>query len=252
MTARRTLRRSAKLLKAFRLEQSDPDCFYDLIARDAAERVGERVRLSGALVLDVGGGAGYLAKAFRAAGSTCVVVEPDLTELSWRGARPDGAVIGDGYRLPFRSGRADLVLSSNVLEHVQRPYRMLDELARVTRPGGFVWVSFTNWYSPWGGHEISPWHYLGAERALARYRRRYGRSPKNLLGTNLFKVHVGETLRHVGSSPLFEVVDAGPRYHPAFARGVVRVPGLREVVTWNLELLLRRSRVPAEVRAVNP
>lgn len=191
MTTGRTLRRSAKLLKAFRLEQSDPDYFYDLLAGDAASRVGERVPLSGALVLDVGGGAGYLAKAFRAAGSTCFVAEPDLTELSWRGTRPDGAVIGDGYRLPFRSGTADLVLSSNVLEHVQRPYQMLEELARVTRPGGFIWVSFTNWYSPWGGHEISPWHYLGAERALARYRRRYARSPKNLLGTSLFKVHVG-------------------------------------------------------------
>jgi len=245
MSSRRTLRRSVKLLAAFRVEQSDPDHFYGLLAEDAAALVGDRVPLVGALVLDVGGGAGYFAKAFRGRGAHCFVTEPDVAELSWRGEPPDGAVLGDGYRLPFRSGAADLVLSSNVLEHVARPYDMLRELARVTRQGGHVWLSFTNWYSPWGGHEVSPWHYLGAERALARYLRRYGRPPKNVLGTNLFKVHVGPTLAFVRSCPLFEVVEAGPRYHPAFARRVVSVPALREVVTWNLELLLRRSSAPA-------
>jgi SAM-dependent methyltransferase len=241
MSTRRTIRRSVRLLGAFRLEQSDPDHFYGLLADDAAELIGERVPLTGALVLDVGGGAGYLAKAFRERGAHCFVAEPDTTELSWRGPRPDGAVIGDGYALPIRTAAVDLVASSNVLEHVASPHEMLVELARVTRPGGHLWVSFTNWYSPWGGHEVSPWHYVGAERALARYRRRYGRTPKNVLGTNLFKVHVGKTLAFVRSSPLFEVLDVGPRYHPAFARRVVSVPALREVVTWNLELLLRRS-----------
>ena len=245
MSARRTLRRSVELLAAFRLEQTDPDYFYGLLAEDAAATLSCSVKLREALVLDVGGGAGYFAKAFRARGAHCYVVEPDLAELSWRGARPDGAVVADGRRLPFRSAAADLVVSSNVLEHVARPYEMLHELARVTRPAGHIWVSFTNWYSPWGGHEISPWHYFGAARALRRYERRYGRTPKNVLGTSLFKVHVGPTLAFARSSPLFEVVEAGARYHPGFARRVVSVPALREVATWNLELLLRRSAVPA-------
>ena len=80
--------------------------------------------------MDVGGGAGYFMKAFRAAGADCFAAEPDWSELSWRGTAPEGAVLGDGYRLPFRTSSADLVLSSNVLEHVGRPYEMIDELTR--------------------------------------------------------------------------------------------------------------------------
>ena len=89
---------------------------------------------------------------------------------------------------------------------------------------------------------MSPWHYLGAERAERRYERHYGRPTKHHVGTNLYRVHVGPTLRYVRQHPLLEVVEAGPRYHPSFARGVVRLPGVREVLTWNLELLLRRRR----------
>ena len=47
---------------------------------------------------------------------------------------------------------------------------MIDEMVRVTRPGGTVFVSFTPWWSPWGGHETAPWHYLGGEYARRRYR----------------------------------------------------------------------------------
>jgi hypothetical protein len=36
-----------------------------------------------------------------------------------------------------------------------------------------------------------------------------------------------------------EIVDVLPRYHPAPLRWVVRVPALRELVVWNLVLVLR-------------
>jgi len=32
-----------------------------------------------------------------------------------------------------------------------------------------------------------------------------------------------------------------PRYHPRWARGILRVPGLREVATWNLVLVVRKA-----------
>jgi SAM-dependent methyltransferase len=236
----RTIRRSARLLAAFRYEQSDPDRFYDMIAADAVACVSDDVKLEGARVIDVGGGAGYFTKAFRAGGATCFMVEPSLTELSWRGGAPAGAILGDGYGLPFRDGSADLVISSNVLEHVARPYEMIDELGRIARSGGYVWISYTNWYGPWGGHETSPWHLFGGEWAERRFERRKGRPPKNVLGESLFRVHVGKTLRYVESHPTLEVVHAVPRYLPSFARGVLKLPGLREFVTWNLELLMRR------------
>ena len=82
---------------------------------------------------------------------------------------PAGTVIGDGMNLPFRDDSVDLCYSSNVLEHVPRPWDMADEMLRVTRPGGIAFISYTVWYGPWGGHETAPWHYLGGARARRRY-----------------------------------------------------------------------------------
>ena len=133
-----------------------------------------------------------------------------------------------------------MAFSSNVLEHVRSPAALGDELVRVTRPGGLVVLSYTNWLSPWGGHETSPFHYLGGERAVARYTRRYGRPPKNQIGTNLYKVSVVDGLRWARGQRDADVLAARPRYYPEWASPIVRVPLVREVATWNLLLVLRR------------
>jgi SAM-dependent methyltransferase len=240
----RSLRRSSRLLRGFRLEQRDPDAFYDLLSADAVQLLGRAVPLEGALTLDVGGGAGYLTRALRAAGARCVLVDADLGELSWRGPPVEGSVVANAGALPVPSDAVDLVVSSNVLEHVPAPFAVVDEMARVLRPGGHLWLSFTNWYGPWGGHETSPWHYLGGERARRRYVRRAGGDPKNVFGRSLFPLHVGPTLRRLTAHPLLCVVDARPRYLPEVARDLVRIPVLRELLTWNLEVLARKA-VPA-------
>jgi len=255
------LRRSMELVRAFRFEQTDPDHFYRIQAADTIAQVARYLDVRDKLVLDVGGGAGYFTEAFRAAGARCFLVEPEAGieagpwpeptaqmplrerhELSVRAARlaPRAAVAGDGNDQPFADGVADLSFSSNVLEHVADPRRFLDETIRVTRPGGLIYLSFTVWYSPWGGHETAPHHYLGGTHAALWYERRNGRPPKNLYGTSLFACHVGPTLRLVRGHPSVDVVDALPRYYPDWAKAVLRVPAVRELVTWNLLVILRR------------
>ncbi|MFI6581341.1 class I SAM-dependent methyltransferase [Embleya sp. NPDC050493] len=235
-----SLRRSIALLRAFRQERHDPDRCYGLLARDAADQVERHVRVRGRVVVDVGGGNGHFTREFRRRGAHGYLFEPNPRELAPRGTPPRGAVLADGYLLPLADGVADVCFSSNVLEHVADPQTFLSELVRVTRPGGLIYVAFTNWYSPWGGHEWAPWHYLGAERARARYTRRTGRAAKHTLGENLFAVHIGPTLRHVRARPDVVVVSARSRYWPVLPGAVTRVPGLREVLTWNLLLILRR------------
>ena len=93
--------------------------------------------------------------------------------------------------LPVRSAAVDLCYSSNVLEHVPRPWQMGDEMVRVTRPGGFVFLSFTLWYGPWGGHETAPWHYLGGARAARRYAARTGTPPQERLRREPLPRHRG-------------------------------------------------------------
>lgn len=232
-----TLRRSVALLGAFRVEQTDPDRFYGLLARDSVRQVGQYVDLAAKTVLDVGGGPGYFAEAFTTAGATYLAVDADAGEL---GAAPGPrTALGSGTALPVRDGAIDVCYSSNVLEHVREPERMAAEMLRVTRPGGTVFLSYTTWLSPWGGHETAPWHYLGGDYAAARYERRYGKPPKNVYGTSLFPLSAARMLRWAERADA-EVVAKLPRYHPRWARWLVHVPAVREVALWNLLLVLRK------------
>ncbi|MET9898145.1 class I SAM-dependent methyltransferase [Streptomyces sp. NPDC006446] len=234
-----SVRRSLALFRAFLREQDDPAACYALLARDAADQVEAAYgAVEGRIVVDVGGGGGYFTEEFRRRGAHAYLFEPDMRELGPK--PPESAVVADGYLLPLADGVADVCFSSNVLEHVADPQTFLSEMVRVTRPDGLIYVSFTNWLSPWGGHEWAPWHYFGAERARARYRRRTGRPAKHTLGENLFAVHIGTTLRQVRARDDITVVSARSRYWPFLAEAVAKAPGLREFATWNLLLILRR------------
>ena len=234
------LLRSVRLFRLFLAEQTDPEKFYASLAEDAVQQVAEHCDLDGRTVVDVGGGGGWFTAAFRARGAHSYLFEPDRAELNSRTAGPTAAVVADGYWLPVRDSGADVVFSSNVLEHVPDPMGLIEEMIRATRPGGLVYLSYTNWYSPWGGHEMSPWHYLGPRFAERRYVRRYRRQPKHHCGVNLFQVHIGPVLRALRARPDVKIVEARPRYYPRWCRLLVRVPGLREVATWNLMLIMRR------------
>ncbi|WP_326795700.1 class I SAM-dependent methyltransferase [Streptomyces sp. NBC_01808] len=235
-----SIRRSAALFRAFMKEQDDPARAYSLLARDAADQVERITPLKGQLVVDVGGGGGWFTEEFRSRGAEAYLFDCDAGEMAAGSDVTTGAVVADGYLLPLADGVADVAFSSNVLEHVADPETFLSELIRVTKPGGLLYVAFTNWLSPWGGHEQAPWHYLGADRARRRYTRRTGRDPKHTLGENLFPIHIGPTLKAVRARDDVEVVAARSRYWPFLAEAVVRVPGVREFATWNLLLILRR------------
>ena len=238
---RADLRRSVHLFREFRYEQPDPARFYTALAHDSAAHVAQYADLDGALLLDVGGGPGYFRDAFRAAGATYVALDSDVGELSGAGEVGAGTVIGSGMRLPFADGCVNVCYSSNVLEHVPEPWRMAKEMVRVTRPGGLVFISFTTWFGPWGGHETSPWHALGGYRARRRYRAKHGHEPKNKFGESLFAVTVADGLRWARTQELAHVVHVLPRYNPWWTRWLLRVPVVREVVTWNLVLVLRKK-----------
>jgi SAM-dependent methyltransferase len=238
--SRATIGRSVRLFRAFLKEQSDPDFFYRMLAADSVHQLRQFAELNRATMVDVGGGPGYFAIAFRDAGARYFAVDPDLGELSARSTPGPGTVLGSGTALPFRDDAVDVCYSSNVLEHVADPERMVAEMLRVTRPGGIVYVSYTTWLSPWGGHETSPWHYLGGAYAARRFRRVRGRAPKNDYGRTLFPLSAARMLRWARRQPAV-LIRAFPRYHPWWLRWTVHVPGLREIATWNVVLVLRKK-----------
>ncbi len=242
---RATLGRSVRLLAAFRHEQPDPARFYGALAADTAAMVDDLWRShrpgeSRGAVLDVGGGPGYFAAAFAAAGWRYIGVEPDPSEMHAAAtatrAGPGSFVRASGLALPFADDAVDVCLSSNVAEHVAAPWRLGEEMLRVTRPGGLAILSYTVWLGPFGGHETGLWHYLGGTRAADRYARRHGHRPKNDYGSSLFAVSCSSGLRWAESTGA--LLAAFPRYHPRWAWRLTAAPGLREVSVSNLVLVL--------------
>ena len=242
---RATLARALRLLWRFRYEQRHPARFYDALAADTAAMVADLWRaghdepLTGRRLLDVGGGPGYFAAAFDAVGVDYVGVEPDPAEMHGGPTGPAGGALvrASGTALPFADDSVDICLSSNVAEHVSRPWQLGGELLRVTKPGGLVVLSYTVWLGPFGGHETGLAHYLGGARAAARYQRKHGRPPKNRYGSSLFAVSAADGLDWARSTGT--LVGAFPRYHPRWAWWLTSIPVLREFAVSNLVLVLR-------------
>jgi SAM-dependent methyltransferase len=92
-------------------------------------------------VLDVGGGAFVrTAIAERVGFASWTVVEPDAADLPVVDDPRVCTMVGDGCALDLPDASFDTVLSIQVLEHVFEPIRMMQELYRVTKPGGTLVV----------------------------------------------------------------------------------------------------------------
>jgi SAM-dependent methyltransferase len=93
--------------------------------------------------LDVGTGAGTLALALAPLVREVVAVDfvPELLAAA-RAAAPANVtfVEADATKLPFGYGEFDLSCSRRTIHHLARPELAIAELARVTRPGGHVFV----------------------------------------------------------------------------------------------------------------
>jgi SAM-dependent methyltransferase len=118
---------------------------------ERADALGERVRrflrLTGdERALDAGTGTGALAFALSPLVREVVAVDvvPELLEQARARADAYPNVTfreGDATDLPFGDGEFDLAGSLRTLHHVPRPELAVAELARVTRPGGIIFVA---------------------------------------------------------------------------------------------------------------
>jgi 2-polyprenyl-3-methyl-5-hydroxy-6-metoxy-1,4-benzoquinol methylase len=101
----------------------------------------------GDMVVDVGGGAGALAEQLAASGLNVIGVEPAaylrerFAERMARFGAGTSVLDGTVEQLPFADGEVGAVVITEVLEHVDDPYRAMCELHRVVRPDGVVCLS---------------------------------------------------------------------------------------------------------------
>ena len=234
------VRRAIALWRLFRNEQTDPVPFYRRLAAEAAADLDRRHGpLAGQTIVDLGCGPGHYTRALRDRGATVIPVDNDPAEMALEGGPPDGAVLADVGALPLEPASVDGAFCSNLLEHTPDAEPVIAEIERVLRPGGWGYISWTNWYSPWGGHDMSPYHYLGPRLGPRLYERRHGPPRKNPYGAGLWARHIGPTLREVAARSGLEIERVEPRYWPQL-RLLCQVPGLRELVTWNCVIRVRR------------
>ena len=88
-------------------------------------------------ILEIGCGLGPGVRLFQ---NEFQVVGVDLSQYALQAVRSStGSTLlaqGSGHSLPFRSNTADLALLLEVLEHAERPNRLLEEVHRCLKPGG--------------------------------------------------------------------------------------------------------------------
>jgi 2-polyprenyl-3-methyl-5-hydroxy-6-metoxy-1,4-benzoquinol methylase len=92
-------------------------------------------------VLDIGCSTGILTRHYAGFFGDVVGIDIDDGAVEWarknRAAENVSYQIGDSLDAPFQSEEFDLVTCTHIYEHVPNAQRMLDEIHRVLRPGGF-------------------------------------------------------------------------------------------------------------------
>lgn len=141
-----------KLIKFGRANLNTPEYWNDVWRNDTEDRSQAELFevilaqvLDGARVLDVGCGAGHLMRLLRDR-KRANVTGLDFSSWACERLRAEGfdAVVGSLPRIPFPDGSFDVVIATEVLEHLDRPERTLEEMARVAKPGGLLMVSVPN------------------------------------------------------------------------------------------------------------
>jgi ubiquinone/menaquinone biosynthesis C-methylase UbiE len=98
-------------------------------------------------VLDVGCGDGVLSWLLAHRGAVCHGVDPSQIAIEYarrkhleKGSKAEFSV-SSGYDTKVVSSSCDAVVSSDVIEHVQDPSRLLHEIHRVLKPGGVAVIT---------------------------------------------------------------------------------------------------------------
>jgi SAM-dependent methyltransferase len=218
--------------------------------------------VAGTRLLDIGCGNGRHAFAAWKAGSGVVAVDASVAELgdvaTMAGAMLvagevstiDGGVLaGDALALPFADRSFDVIVASEIFEHILDDHAAMRECARVLRPDGVVALSVPralpeaiNWLLSWDYHHNPGGH-------IRIYRRRQLLARLSLAG--LEQVH--HEYRHGLHSPYWWLrcalgVNRPERravalYHRLLVWEIVRQPFVLRLAAKGLDPLIGKSLV---------
>jgi 2-polyprenyl-6-hydroxyphenyl methylase / 3-demethylubiquinone-9 3-methyltransferase len=166
-------------------------------------------------ILDVGCGGGFLSNYLSLKFAN--VSGLDASESSLAVAKSQdyskkvNYLTGDAYHLPFADQSQDIVCAMDFLEHVDNPQRVIDECARVLKPGGlFFFHTFNrNWISWLIVIKFMEWFVPN--------------TPKNLHVLHLFiKPQELEEMMKKKQLHSIEWVGLGPRFNLGFLKSLFK------------------------------
>ncbi len=157
------------------------------IGRGACDELAEMgIAVAGKRVLDLGGGLGGLSVELARRGAHVIGLEPGAgwcriasERLKELGSGTMIAAVGEA--IPLASRSVDVIVSLQVLEHVQSPGRVIQEAFRVLRPGGYFYFAYENYLSFWEPHYRVAWLPLLPKALGAAYLRARGKNPQFLM-----------------------------------------------------------------------
>jgi 2-polyprenyl-3-methyl-5-hydroxy-6-metoxy-1,4-benzoquinol methylase len=182
---------------ASRAEEIDEAVAQDTsreLSREIASRTldylcSEGIDIRRGRIMDLGAGLGMLSEEAAVRGGNPVAIEPGIgfreiaLERIQRGGR--GMVIAAaGENLPFRDNSFDVVISLEMLEHVESPAAVLQEVYRILRPGGWFYLTCPNYLSFREPHYSVAWFPLLPKPVGSLYLRLRGR-PTEFLRTSI-------------------------------------------------------------------
>lgn len=117
-------------------------------------------------VLEIGCASGVLIEELKQSGFASIS-GVDVSEAAIEACHKKGikeALLIDGTHLPYPDGRFEVLITSDVLEHIEDDGGALREWARVLKPGGKMILLVPAWQFLWSDHDLANKHF-----------RRYGR-----------------------------------------------------------------------------
>jgi ubiquinone/menaquinone biosynthesis C-methylase UbiE len=144
------------------------------------------IKISGKTLLEIGSGYGTFVAITRCKHkSSSYGIEPDLAAYNislkiLKCYQVPEEIIHHGYGedLPYPDNYFDIVYSTNVLEHVNDPKKVIHETIRVLKPGGYFQFVIPNYGSFWEGHYGILWIPNIPKWIAKIYVSLYGRDPK--------------------------------------------------------------------------
>lgn len=78
-------------------------------------------------------------------------------------------VVSSGEIIPLKDNSFDYIICFSVLEHVSDPYSVIDEMVRVVKPGGIIFIQTENYFSFWDAHYRILWFPLMPKKLAKIY-----------------------------------------------------------------------------------